>query len=53
MPEPVNILVVDDSAFMRKMVTELLSRDSGLRVAGQARDGADASARSRHCARTW
>ena len=43
MPQaPIRVLVVDDSAFMRKMVTEILARDPGLCVVGQARDGADA-----------
>ena len=42
---PVRVLVVDDSAFMRKMVSEILTRDPGLSVAGQARDGADALAK--------
>ena len=42
MPVPIRVLVVDDSAFMRKMVTEILARDAGICVAGQARDGADA-----------
>ena len=39
---PIRVLVVDDSAFMRKMVSEILSRDPALCVVGQARDGADA-----------
>jgi two-component system chemotaxis response regulator CheB len=39
---PIRVLVVDDSAFMRKMVTEILMRDAGISVVGQARDGADA-----------
>ncbi len=42
---PIRVLVVDDSAFMRKMVTEILARDPALCVAGQARDGADALAK--------
>ncbi|BDI28873.1 chemotaxis response regulator protein-glutamate methylesterase of group 2 operon [Capsulimonas corticalis] len=42
MPEPTKVLVVDDSAFMRKMITEIVSRDAGMTVVGQARDGADA-----------
>jgi two-component system chemotaxis response regulator CheB len=42
MPSPISVLVVDDSAFMRKMVTEMLSEDPALCVVGQARDGADA-----------
>lgn len=39
---PIRVLVVDDSAFMRKMVTDILARDPALCVAGTARDGADA-----------
>ena len=39
---PIRVLVVDDSAFMRKMVSEILARDPGMCIAGQARDGADA-----------
>lgn len=42
---PLRVLVVDDSAFMRKMVSEILARDPGLCVVGQARDGADALAK--------
>lgn len=39
---PIKVLVVDDSAFMRKMVCEILKRDPELCVVDQARDGADA-----------
>lgn len=42
---PIRVLVVDDSAFMRKMVSEILARDPALCVVGQARDGADALAK--------
>jgi two-component system chemotaxis response regulator CheB len=42
MSSPIRVLVVDDSALMRKMVTEMLSQDDGIAVVGQARDGADA-----------
>ena len=42
---PIRVLVVDDSAFMRKMVSEILARDPAICVAGQARDGADALAK--------
>jgi two-component system chemotaxis response regulator CheB len=42
MPEPIKVLVVDDSAFMRKMITDIVARDSGMTVVGQARDGVDA-----------
>jgi two-component system chemotaxis response regulator CheB len=38
----ISILVVDDSAFMRKMIAEMISEDPGLCVVGQARDGEDA-----------
>ncbi|MCG0238034.1 MAG: chemotaxis response regulator protein-glutamate methylesterase [Firmicutes bacterium] len=38
---PVRVLVIDDSAFMRKVLTELLSSDPGIAVVGTARDGVD------------
>src|SRR5579862_396254 len=40
--EPISVLVVDDSAFMRKMVSEMVTSDPSLRLAGTARDGQDA-----------
>ena len=36
------VLVVDDSAFMRKIITDILSSDSELNVVGTAFDGVDA-----------
>jgi two-component system chemotaxis response regulator CheB len=39
----IKVLVVDDSAFMRKVISEMLSSDSSLEVVGQARDGIDAA----------
>lgn len=36
------VLVVDDSAFMRKMITDFLDGQSGLRVVDTARNGKDA-----------
>lgn len=42
----VRVLVVDDSAFMRKVLTELLQSDPGITVVGTARDGADGVAKS-------
>ncbi|HVT12296.1 MAG TPA: chemotaxis response regulator protein-glutamate methylesterase [Fimbriimonadaceae bacterium] len=42
MPESISVLVVDDSAFMRKMVTQILTGAGGISVVGQAHDGRDA-----------
>ena len=42
MSKPIRVLVVDDSALMRKMVTDMLSKDPAIEVVGQARDGEDA-----------
>jgi two-component system chemotaxis response regulator CheB len=39
---PLRVLVVDDSAFFRRLIGEVLGKDPGLRVAGVARDGRDA-----------
>lgn len=33
------VLVIDDSAFMRKMITQMIESTSGLEVVGQARNG--------------
>lgn len=38
----VNVLVVDDSAFMRKFIGDLLSKSSQIQVVGTARNGEDA-----------
>ncbi len=38
----INVLVVDDSSLMRKMVSEMLNSASNIRVVGTARDGMDA-----------
>jgi two-component system chemotaxis response regulator CheB len=40
--EPVRVLVVDDSALMRKMLSDLLRSSPEIVVAGTARDGAEA-----------
>lgn len=40
--KPIRVLVVDDSAFARKVLRELLSQDPELTVVGVARDGAEA-----------
>ena len=39
---PVRVLVVDDSAYIRKVVKEMLSRSPGLEVVGTARDSEEA-----------
>lgn len=38
----IRVLVVDDSAFMRKMITQILTSDPGIEVTATARNGADA-----------
>ena len=42
MTNPIKVLVVDDSAFMRKTITGLLSTDPGIQVIGEAADGLEA-----------
>lgn len=42
MSSPIRVLVVDDSALMRKMVCDMLSQDPAILVVGHARDGQDA-----------
>ena len=39
MTDPIRVLVVDDSALMRKMIPQMLERDGGIRVVGTAMDG--------------
>ncbi len=41
-PKPLRVLVVDDSAFARKVVREVLQRSPLIEVVGIARDGLDA-----------
>jgi two-component system, chemotaxis family, protein-glutamate methylesterase/glutaminase len=38
----VRVLVVDDSAFMRKVIQQILSEDPGIEIVGVARDGMEA-----------
>lgn len=42
MSQPVRVLIVDDSAYVRKVVAQMLSRSPFIEVVGTARDGADA-----------
>ncbi|MDC0741636.1 chemotaxis-specific protein-glutamate methyltransferase CheB [Polyangium mundeleinium] len=42
MERPIRVLVVDDSAFARKVLREVLSKQPGLEVVDIARDGLDA-----------
>ena len=42
MTKPIRVLVVDDSAFVRKVVSQMLARSPLIEVVGTARDGADA-----------
>lgn len=41
-PEPIRVLVVDDSTFMRKSLTRMLESDPGIHVVGTARNGEEA-----------
>ncbi len=41
----VNVLIVDDSAFMRKVLTDILNAEDGINVVGTATDGYDALAK--------
>ncbi|QIA27874.1 chemotaxis response regulator protein-glutamate methylesterase [Thermaerobacter sp. PB12/4term] len=45
-PSPIRVLVVDDSAFMRRVLTRILESDPALQVVGTARDGLEAVARA-------
>ncbi len=41
-PHPIRVLTIDDSAYMRKVITEMLQRDPRIQVVGTAWDGKDA-----------
>lgn len=45
--EKIRVLVVDDSTFMRKVLVDILNKDSRLEVVGTAEDGAEAVIRTR------
>ncbi len=40
----VKVLIIDDSAYVRKMVTQMLSRSPFIDIVGTARDGREALA---------
>ena len=42
MPSPIRVLVVDDSALLRQILTRALSEDPGIEIVGTARDGVEA-----------
>ena len=42
MPEKVRVLVVDDSAYMRVVLKDILESDPGIEVIGTAKDGVEA-----------
>ncbi len=42
MPPPIRVLIVDDSAFARKVLREILGGSPGIEVVGIARDGLEA-----------
>ena len=46
MPDVVRVLVVDDSAYVRKVVTQMLGRSPFIEVVGSARDGQEALERA-------
>ncbi len=46
MPDVVRVLVVDDSAYVRKVVTQMLGRSPYIEVVGTARDGQEALERA-------
>ena len=45
--KPIKILVVDDSAFMRKALSMMLESDPGIKVIGTARDGKEGVEKAR------
>lgn len=46
MPKKIRVLIVDDSALMRKALREMLSSDPEIEVVGTARDGEDGVAKA-------
>jgi two-component system chemotaxis response regulator CheB len=48
MPKPIQVLVVDDSTFMRKSLAAMLTTDSRIAIAGMARNGEEAVQQVHH-----
>lgn len=46
--QPISVLIVDDSAFIREMLTEMLSADPEIKVVGTACDPFDAREKIKH-----
>ncbi len=42
MAEPIRLLIVDDSPFMRRAISSLMDGEEGIKVVGTAKDGQDA-----------
>src|SRR4051812_47187934 len=42
MNQPIRVIIVDDSALMRRVITSLLEQDPAIRVVGTARNGREA-----------
>jgi two-component system chemotaxis response regulator CheB len=47
MEQPIKVLVVDDSAVMRKLISDILERSPDIEIVGTARDGTDALTKAR------
>lgn len=45
----IRVLVIDDSAFMRRIITEMINEDSDLEVVGTARNGEEALKKVKRC----
>ncbi len=50
---PIKVLIVDDSALVRKMLKEMLSSDPALQVIGTASDPFDAKKKLSYCAQMY
>ncbi len=53
MSDRIKVLVVDDSALMRKLIPTILARDAAIEVVGTAMDGAFALKKIEELRPTW